>query len=175
MEISDAIKNRRSIREYKPDLVEKKIIEDILYHGSLAPSGHNRQPWYFIVIEDLELKNTIAELILEKNGDAGIRTCNAVKQAPALVLVYDRYEYTQGSETMFDLESIGACLENMCLKALDYNLGTLWIGLIVNAESEINELLKTDKKLLAALAVGYPSVNPSPRPRDELSELVEWK
>ena len=38
------IENRRSIRKYKPDEIERKLIEEIIYSASLAPSAKNRQP-----------------------------------------------------------------------------------------------------------------------------------
>ena len=45
------IENRRSIRKYKPDEIERKLIEEIIYSASLAPSAKNRQPWKFIVYQ----------------------------------------------------------------------------------------------------------------------------
>ena len=43
------IKNRRSIRKYKPVDVSREIIEEIIKAGILAPSSKNRQPWKLIV------------------------------------------------------------------------------------------------------------------------------
>ena len=48
------IENRRSIRKYKPDEIERKLIEEIIYSASLAPSAKNRQPWKFIVYQGEE-------------------------------------------------------------------------------------------------------------------------
>ena len=45
------IENRRSIRKYKPDEIERKLIEEIIYSASLAPSAKKRQPWKFIVYQ----------------------------------------------------------------------------------------------------------------------------
>ena len=39
------IENRRSIRKYKSDEIERKLIEEIIYSASLAPSAKNRQSW----------------------------------------------------------------------------------------------------------------------------------
>ena len=36
------IEDRRSIRKYKPDRVNKTIIEDMIYSATLAPSAKNR-------------------------------------------------------------------------------------------------------------------------------------
>ena len=59
------IDNRRSIRKYKPDKIERKIIEEMIYSASLAPSAKNRQPWKFIVYEGEE-KNKFIDVM--RNG-----------------------------------------------------------------------------------------------------------
>ncbi len=53
------IENRRSIRKYKPDEIERKLIEEIIYSASLAPSAKNRQPWKFIVYQGKEKKKLV--------------------------------------------------------------------------------------------------------------------
>ena len=51
------VKQRRSIRGYKPDAVSKEIIDEIIEIAKRAPSSMNTQPWHFHVItgEQLEL------------------------------------------------------------------------------------------------------------------------
>ena len=67
MELREIIKNRRSIRKYVDKPIDEKMIKEILYYGSLAPSGKNRQPWRFVVIqEDKKLKEKIADIMIEK-------------------------------------------------------------------------------------------------------------
>lgn len=67
MELKEAIKNRRSIRKFDSKKIDNNIIEEILYYGSLAPSGKNRQPWRFVVIqEDAKLKREIADIMIKK-------------------------------------------------------------------------------------------------------------
>lgn len=51
-ELLDLIRNRRSIRMWKPDPVPDEYIETILEAGRWAMSGANGQPWEFIVIKD---------------------------------------------------------------------------------------------------------------------------
>jgi len=51
MELSDAIKGRRSIRRFKPDPVPKEVIEKLLELAQWAPSAMNRQDWRFIVLQ----------------------------------------------------------------------------------------------------------------------------
>lgn len=44
------VKDRRSIRGYKPDPVPKAVIEEIISIAKYAPSSMNTQPWHFHVI-----------------------------------------------------------------------------------------------------------------------------
>jgi|TARA_B110000438_G_scaffold1125_1_gene1098 nitroreductase len=44
------VKQRRSIRGYKPDAVSREIIDEIIEIAKRAPSSMNTQPWHFHVI-----------------------------------------------------------------------------------------------------------------------------
>lgn len=44
MELKEAIYERRSIRKYKSDAIEKEKIANILAAGVMAPSGIDLQP-----------------------------------------------------------------------------------------------------------------------------------
>ena len=67
MNFTDVIEKRRSIKKFDNKKLSKEIIERILYHGSIAPSGKNRQPWRFVVIQENEnLKEKIADIMVYK-------------------------------------------------------------------------------------------------------------
>ncbi len=55
----EIMKMRRSVRKYMPDIIPEKSLENILMAGSLAPSGANRQPWLYVVVDDPVLKKKI--------------------------------------------------------------------------------------------------------------------
>ena len=76
------IENRRSIRKYKPDEIERKLIEEIIYSASLAPSAKNRQPWKFIVYQGKE-KDKLVDVM--RHGINSEKTTNLnqfFRQAP---------------------------------------------------------------------------------------------
>ena len=50
MEFETLVKERRSIRGYKPDPVPKEVIDEIIEIAKGAPSSMNTQPWFFHVI-----------------------------------------------------------------------------------------------------------------------------
>ncbi len=70
----DYIKERRSIRKYKAQSLDKRIIEEIIKAGILAPSAKNRQPWKFIVYSGKSKNELLAEmekgLLRERDGKA---------------------------------------------------------------------------------------------------------
>jgi len=64
--LSEAIKQRRSIRRFKPDPVPREAIKEMLEAARLAPSGSNRQPWRFIVVTDAEEKKKLRQICLDQ-------------------------------------------------------------------------------------------------------------
>ena len=56
MDISDAIKSRRSIRKFKKIKIEISEIIEILNLTIWAPSAHNSMPYYFLIIDDSDIK-----------------------------------------------------------------------------------------------------------------------
>lgn len=68
MEVIEAIRNRRSIRSFKPDPVPRKILEELLDACRWAPSGGNVQPWHFAMLGGEALVRVTARL--EATGKA---------------------------------------------------------------------------------------------------------
>ncbi len=64
--VTEAIKQRRSIRRFKPDPVPDEYICEMLEAARLAPSGSNRQPWRFIVTTDAEEKKLLRRVSLDQ-------------------------------------------------------------------------------------------------------------
>jgi nitroreductase len=50
MELIEAIRARKSIRDFKPDPVPQEVLREILEVATRAPSAMNTQPWEFAVI-----------------------------------------------------------------------------------------------------------------------------
>ena len=48
--VDRVLRNRRSIRRFRPDDVPAQTVRDILSAASRAPSGANMQPWQVIVV-----------------------------------------------------------------------------------------------------------------------------
>ena len=60
MDVYEAIEQRRSVRVFKQDVSEEQV-RKLLLAGTKAPSGSNVQPWEFILIDDPQIIEQIAE------------------------------------------------------------------------------------------------------------------
>lgn len=63
--MSNAMDNmitRRSIRKYKPDMVPKEILEQIVKAGTYAPTGMNRQAPIIITVTNKEMRDKLSKM-----------------------------------------------------------------------------------------------------------------
>jgi len=56
MTVRDAVENRRSIRAFLPDPVDRALLEDILRAALRAPSNSNVQPWHVWLVTGARLE-----------------------------------------------------------------------------------------------------------------------
>ena len=61
----ETIYAQRAIRRFKPDPVPRNLIEQVIEAATRAPSGGNRQPWAFVVVQERGKKERIAEWYYE--------------------------------------------------------------------------------------------------------------
>lgn len=161
MDIIDVIKTRRSIRKYLKKEIQNDILMDIMDCARLAPSGHNSQPWHFVVVTDDIIKAKLTEIT--KYG-------KFIKDAYAVIAVFCE----KTSSCMF--EDACAATENIILAAWHYGIGTCWIGSYRRTHSkETQELLKCPPthELVTMMTLGYPDENPI-RKKKSLEEIVSF-
>lgn len=186
MEILSAIKNRRSIRAFKEETIPLQILQEIILMGTKAPSGKNRQPWKFVVLQN-HAKQRLADLMDEaaqqketcQENIGSLRiSSKAIRQASAICLVYNVYskceqEYSH-HRCLMDTQSIGAAVQNMILAAASFGLGTLWICDVFQCEEAINTWIDTEDELICAVAIGEPNQAPYERMRKPVEEIVRY-
>ena len=160
MDVLEAIRERRSIRNYEPRAVPEEKVTQILEAGRWAPSASNSQPWKFIVVKDKEVRNELARVATYGRF---------ISQAPvAIAVVIDPHASNH------PVEDGAAATQNMLLAAHALGLGTCWIGSYDSSyEESAKEVLgiARGKRLLALISLGYPAEAPG-KSRMELSELV---
>ena len=177
MEVMKAIKSRRAVRKYQPTPVDDRTLELILEAARWAPSWANTQCWRFIVVRDASTKNELAATLPETNP-----SYNAVKEAPVVIVAcaelgkagYKRGEVTtdKGDWFMFD---VALSMQNLVLSAQSLGLGTVYIGLFdAKKAAEILEV-PLGFCVVTMTPLGYPTQQPKPTPRRELSQIVSYE
>ena len=53
------IKKRRSVRDFKKDVIDFEIIKNAILAAGTAPNGANLQPWHFVIIKKKSIKKKI--------------------------------------------------------------------------------------------------------------------
>jgi nitroreductase len=190
METFEAIAARRSIRQFKPDPVPQEILEKILTAGTQAPSGKNKQPWKFYVVQGEkcgEMTDEMQKGIHRLEGQ-GIRTGSAryslkvMAGAPVTILVFNptskhplmKRDTLETFMDVVDIQSVGAAIQNMLLAAVDLGLGSLWVCDVFFGYEELCAWLGEKGQMIAALCLGYPDQDPPPRPRKPLKEVTHF-
>ena len=62
MDVYEAIKSRRTVRDYKPDPIPEDLLHKILQCARWSPSSSNTQKWSFIVIRDRATLETLGQI-----------------------------------------------------------------------------------------------------------------
>lgn len=145
--VQDAIRRRRSIREFTEQPVSGEMLCKIVAAGIWAPSGLNNQPWRFVLVRDKTTRKKLA---------AQTTYSHIILAAPSLIVVL--LDKSAMYNEVKDHQAAGACIQNMLLATEELGLGAVWLGQILQNKSEVNTILNLDDKydLMAVLAIGYP-------------------
>lgn len=160
MDVLEAIRSRRSIREYREDPVPEDLVSKVLEAGRWAPSASNSQPWNFIVLKDEEVKRKVADVTTYGDflADAPLGICVVIDPKASTHPVED------GATTTY----------SMLLAAHALGLGTCWIGSYGSSyEEKVKEILNIprEKRVLSIISLGFPNEAPS-SDRKELKKIV---
>jgi len=161
MKAIEALKTRRSKRKFLPTPVPKKVIEDIIDCGRLAPSAVNIQPVEFIVVTKEEIRKKIAEMT-----DYG----RFIVEAPVCIVIFSR-------QTKYYLEDGCAATENILLAAHAHGLGACWVAGDKKLYAEkVRQLLGAPQnfKLITLIPLGYSKEEPKPAKR-KLKDVLHWE
>ncbi len=155
----ELVKKRQSVRGYNNFPIEKEKIERCIEAVRLAPSACNAQPWKFIVVDNQELKNKIADCTTTRM----IPMNHFTKQAPVHIVVVMKMPNISSKmgeiirNKPFTLIDVGIASVHFCLQAAAEGLGTCMLGWF--NEKKVKKLLNIPSSLRAVLIItlGYPS------------------
>ena len=159
MDVLEAIRTRRSIRNYTGDPIPRQDLETLIDAARLAPSGHNEQPWDFIVVTERALIDQlkIAAGWMDKAG-------------AIIAVVLD-------PSSRWWLEDGSAAIENMLLTVTALGYGACWLeGYTLPLEAKFKALLGVPehKRLLTLIPVGVPKEKPE-KEKKPLAAVLHWE
>ena len=139
MEVFEAIRTVLATRSYQPKPLPAESVGRILQAAHLTASSMNKQPWYFILVDertDLQQLGCLA------------RTGPYVAEAGAAVAVAIE-------NTRYAVSDASRAIQSMILTAWSDGIASNWVGFF--GLEKVEELLEIpdDLRLLAVVAFGY--------------------
>ena len=166
----ETIISRRTIRKFKQEKIDPKILKKIVNGGRLAPSAANLQPLEYLIIDDEDLKKKIFPNLawagyIKPKGDPG------KGERPTVYIIILADKKINPAPEM----DIGASVENMNLIAGEEGIGCCWIGAF--KKKKINEIIDVPENLSVelVLAMGYPLEKPVPEDIEKGSSIKYYK
>ncbi|MBZ0109617.1 MAG: nitroreductase family protein [Candidatus Scalindua rubra] len=199
MDVSEAIRTRRSIRKFKSNPIPDEKIKLLLESARLAPSGTNTQPWRFIVVKDDDTK---AKLQRASHNQRHIKPApviivccvdlKAFKEFPVRVdeliksgalpertrevfipyLERGMSTVTKDALMVAAAANVSIAVEHIVLQAVEIGLGTCWVRWYEDEKVKETLDIPDHMEVMALLPVGIPDEDPSPRPRLSLDKIV---
>lgn len=116
-QIIEAMKERRSIRKFKPDMVSKEIINQIIEAGTFAATGMNYQDPIIIAVTNKELRNKLSKLNAEIMGSDS----DPFYGAPVVLIVL------ADKKIPTHVYNGSLVMGNLMLAAHELGIGSCWI------------------------------------------------
>jgi len=186
MDFYDAVKSRRTTRNFSDKKITKKTIEKILSAGLKAPTNDHLRNWEFVVITD---KEKIENLIIKIPKTASVKKVDRVLESWELDDSCQKEMYREAIPQQYSMlvqsgclilpffkqktpllkpknlsalngfASIWCCMENIMLAAASEKLGCAIRIPFEHETGHIMETLKhpTDYIMPCYLAIGFPS------------------
>ncbi len=193
-DLFEVIHSRRSIRKFQPYLVPKELVLEVLAASGWAPSAHNAQPYGFIILENAQIKQELADAMaqvwvedLAKDGqtiDADKRQERVERFAKAPILILACVTGIEGLPSYSDMrrqaclhdlavQSLGAAIENLLLAAHAKGLGACWYSAPCFCKETVRQTLEIPDAVepQAFVILGYPAETPTAPKKKSLTEF----
>ncbi|WP_444920850.1 nitroreductase family protein [Microbulbifer sp. CnH-101-G] len=192
------MRRRRSVRDFSDKPVPREVIEDAVRAAGSAPSGANRQPWHFVVVENAEIKRRIRLAAEEEEREfyqrrASEEWLNALEPlgtdahkpfletAPYLIAIFlKKFSNAENGERLknyYTAESVGIAT-GMLIAAL-HNAGVATLTHTPSPMKFLNEILgrPVQEKPYMILVAGLPAEGAQVpaigrKPLDEIADFI---
>lgn len=170
MEVTEAIRTRRTHKLYSRVPLTRKEVEDLLDLARWAPNHHLTNPWRFRVLGPASLQR------LKAVADADVAgSSRKLERAPTQVLVSAT---RVGNERQIDEDRLAtaAAVYGILLAAHARGLAGYWSTpqVIHSPDGRAALALPDEEEAVALLHLGHPSHDVAPRLRTPLAELLTY-
>lgn len=191
----EGIRTTRAIRRLKPDPVPPALIRKVCEAGTFAPSGGNRQPWFFIAVTEPERRAWVAERYRRnflgyiapaveaakdpsypeakrRNMNAAIHLAEHLHEAPVLLFVAG-WTRRGAAQT----QALFPCIQNVLLACRAVGLGASLTTLHTSFADEFDPWLGLTEATpsIAMLPIGWPRGRYGRPPRKPVDECLFWE
>ena len=171
---ADLIKERRSIRRFKDQPIDKDLERELLESVMWSQSWANTQCWEIIIVKDKSKREALQSAFFGKNP--AVKT---IVSAPALFVFCGKKEvsgyYNNEAPTSIGdwlLYDLGIATQNFCLFAKSKGLGSVVTGLFDHEKASEILGIPDNVQLVSLVPVGYPDHNPKPPKRKEIETFT---
>lgn len=187
------LRNRRSIRRFKPDPIPALVVDRILDTARYAPSAHHLQPWRFALIQSEAAKKNLgaaltgkmsADMAAEGIAQAEIRarterSLRRIDEAPLIILLcrdMTILRENKPQDQQMSIQSVALAGLQLMLAAHAEGLGANWICWALYAQAETQEALGLPENWLpeAIFFIGYPDETPKEKTLKPVEEIVRY-
>lgn len=176
MELLEAIKGRRSVREYTDAPVGDTLLRELIEAAIQAPSAINQQPWCFVVVREPSLLAHISDQakahLLKASLGAPAHPFRDMLNDPKFHIFYHApvlVVIAAAQPTDWAVEDCALAAQNLMLAAHEAGLGTCWIGFaqhwLTTADGKESVGLPLAYVPVAPIIIGHPRRKPAAVPR----------
>ena len=166
--VRDAIRQRRSIRKFKPDPVPEACVDALLDAARQAPSGCNAQPWRFKVVTNEKTRQALSQAAFGQSF---------IAEAPlVIVCCADVQGYLDGTVSgTQDLGRIGAIEERVVEIILKRSEGQRKMSVDeLGPALALNVAIAVEHMVLAAVELGLGTCWVRLMDQEKIKEIFGW-
>ena len=172
LNIHPLLKQRASRASFSSKELDRTLIIQLLQAARCAPSFHNSQPWYFIVVSNRTGREEINQSLQEGGADW------AVNAPVLLAVVVNLTEDKEMHGIDYRLFDAGLAVQNVLLQAVSLGLSVHPVNYYRSEIARAALRLPESHELLLMIAAGHPGGEPSQtyasRLRKPLPAIAAW-
>lgn len=179
MDAIEMIKERRSVRNFKDEKVDRELMKEIVDIAKWSPSWVNYQVARYTLIDNEEIIEKIANDCV-KGFAYNTNTLKNAKGVAVLSFVkgksgkLEQYGIEESANNTWEIFDAGIACQTFCLAAHAKGIGTCIMG-VINEDSIAKVINLPEEETVAALIVyGYPDGEIAPSKRKDTEEIMRF-